>query len=110
MVRYKQRCAICKNDWALVTSVRQKFPVCKTCEMKQVVRPIEDKAFKKFFDLPLKMYEENSFLRSVRYQFGRWGSITENQEKAFKKAVKEIKKKLKPKKKTVKKKKPSSKK
>ena len=45
MVAYKQRCGICKNNWALVTSVRQKFPVCKDCEMKAIKQKVEDKEY-----------------------------------------------------------------
>ena len=98
MVAYKQRCAVCKNGWALVTSSRQKFPICKECEMKVVKGKVVDKTLAKMFDIPLEWYEENSFLRSVRYQYGRFESITEKQEEAFKKAVKEMKKKKKEKK------------
>jgi hypothetical protein len=103
MVAYKQRCALCKNKWALVTSQRQKFVTCMDCEMKVVEKEVEDKEFKKLFKIPIEWYKENSFLRSIRYQYGRWGSLTEKQIEAFKKTVKEKKEKGKEKKKIKKK-------
>lgn len=91
MAAYKQRCIVCKNAWALVTSYKQKFAICKDCEMKVVQQTIEDKTFAKLFKIPLAWYKENSFLRSIRYQYGKWGSLTERQIEAFKKAVKDLK-------------------
>jgi len=93
MVAYKQRCSVCKKNWALVTSGRQKFAVCLECEMKVVKQKIDDKKFAKMFDIPIEWYKENSFLRSIRYQYGRFGGLTERQIEAFKKTVKEMKKK-----------------
>lgn len=93
MARYKQRCSVCKKNWSLVTSYRQRFVVCIPCEMQEIMKPIKDAKFKKLFALPLELYKENSFLRSVRYQYGRFGSITERQLEAFKKTVKELMKK-----------------
>ena len=60
-----------------------------------IMKPIGDKKFKKLFDLPLDLYKENAFLRSVRYQYGRFGGITDKQLEAFKKAVQELTKKKK---------------
>ncbi len=73
------------------------------CEMKVVEQEVEDKEFKKLFQIPIEWYKENSFLRSIRYQYGRWGSLTEKQIEAFKKTVKEKKEKGKEKKKIKKK-------
>ncbi len=91
MVAYKQRCSVCKNAWALVTSRRQRFAVCMDCEMKAVAQEVNDKKFAKLFDIPLEWYKENSFLRSIRYQYGRYRSLTQNQVEAFKKTIKEMK-------------------
>ncbi len=71
--------------------------------MKVVEQEVEDKEFKKLFQIPIEWYKENSFLRSIRYQYGRWGSLTEKQIEAFKKTVKEKKEKGKEKKKIKKK-------
>ena len=92
MISYKQRCALCKKGWALITSGRQRFAVCLDCEMKFVEKKLEDKEFVKLFDIPLDWYRENSFLRSVRYQYGRFGTITDRQIEAFKKTIKDMKK------------------
>ena len=93
MAQYKQRCSVCKNKWALVRSMKQRFVVCKECELEKIKgHTIEDKAFKKLFAIPEKLYEENDFLRSIRYQYIRYNSLTERQLEAFKKAVKELKK------------------
>ncbi len=61
--------------------------------MKVVVQPVKEASFKKLFDIPLDWYKENSFLRSVRYQYGRFNQLTEKQLEAFKKTVKELKEK-----------------
>jgi hypothetical protein len=95
MVKFKQRCYVCKNNWALVSSGRQKFVVCKDCEMKVVDKKVEKKTYAKLFDIPREWYEENGFLRSIRYSYGKWGSLTERQLEAFKKTVKELKKEAK---------------
>jgi len=92
MVSYKQRCSLCRKGWALVTSGRQRFAICSDCEMKVVQLKVEDEEYVKLFDLPLDWYRENSFLRSVRYQYGRFGGVTDKQVEAFKKTVKEMKK------------------
>src|SRR3989344_2569866 len=95
MAKYKQRCSVCKNNWALVYSGRQKFPVCIDCEMKVIQQPLEDKEYFKMFDIPLEWYRENHFLRSVRYKYGRFGNLTDKKIEALKKTVKELKKKTK---------------
>ena len=71
---------------------RQRFVVCMECEMKEVKKPVKDEKFKKMFDIPIEWYKENHFLRSVRYQYGRYEELSENQIEAFKKTVKEMKK------------------
>jgi len=92
MVSFKQRCMVCKEKYVLVKSARQKFVTCMDCEMKYVEKPIENKAMAKIFDIPLDWYRENYFLRSIRYQYGKWGTLTERQLEAFKKAVEDMKK------------------
>ena len=79
MVKFKQRCYVCKNNWALVSSGRQKFVVCKDCEMKVVDKKVEKKTYAKLFDIPREWYEENGFLRSIRYSYVKFCSLTEMQ-------------------------------
>ncbi|MDP3917484.1 MAG: hypothetical protein Q8Q42_04345 [Nanoarchaeota archaeon] len=92
MPSYKQRCMVCKNSYVLVKSSRQKFVTCIDCEMIYVKKPIENKKMAEIFDIPVDWYMENYFLRSIRYQYGRWGTLTERQLEAFKKAVEDMKK------------------
>jgi len=66
--------------------------------MKSVKTAVKDPTMKKMFALPLDWYEENDFLRSIRYSYGKWGSLTEKQLAAFKKTVKELKEETKKKK------------
>ncbi len=91
MASYKQRCSVCKEQWVLVSSWKTTFPVCTVCEMKEVQEPLEDAALAKLFDIPLAWYEQNSFLRSIRYQYGRFGRLTDKQLEAFKKTLKDMK-------------------
>lgn len=92
MARYKQRCGLCKKNWALMSTGYQRFPVCIDCQMKQVDKPIKNASMKKLLGIPREWYLENHFLRSVRYQYGRFGDITQKQAEAFKNAVEEMKK------------------
>ena len=71
-------------------SGRTRIAICLECEMKEVQQPVESSQMKKLFDIPLDWYRENPFLRSVRYQYGRYGQLTTKQIEAFKKTVKEL--------------------
>ena len=66
--------------------------------MKVVSKPLEISGFKKMFDIPMEWYKENPFLRSIRYQYGRFGNLTERQIESFKETIKEMKKEAKKKK------------
>lgn len=59
--------------------------------MKEIQHPLEDDTLKKLFDIPMAWYEKNPFLRSVRYQYGRFGRLTDKQLEAFKKTLKDMK-------------------
>ena len=97
MVRYKQRCFICKKNMVLITSGRQKA-ICIPCQTVDFDKPIEDPAMKKMFDIPKELYEENYFLRDIKSKYLRFGNLSERQIEVFKKVVKEEKKKKKEKK------------
>lgn len=94
MVKYKQLCIRCKKNRVLISRYRQ-LPVCMDCQMKDVDKTVEDPIFKKLFDIPRDYYIENSFLRSIRSNYQRFGGLTKNQVEAFTKVVKDIKKGLK---------------
>ena len=89
MAKYKQRCVICKNNWAL-TSGRQQ-PVCENCERELLRKPIGKPEMKKMFDIDPKFYQENYFLRSIRLNYARYGSLTQKQIDVFKKVVDDLK-------------------
>ena len=74
-----------------MTRLRQ-IPLCLDCQMKDVDSNIDDPIFKKLFSLPREFYLENSFLRSIRSNYSRFGILTKNQVETFEKVVKEMKK------------------
>jgi len=58
--------------------------------MKSFASPVTDPKFIKLFDISQELYEQSSFLRDVRYQYGRFGNLSEKQVAAFQKVVKEL--------------------
>ncbi len=88
--RYKQLCAICRKSHVLISSGNQ-FPICTACSMRQIDKPIEDVVFKKLFDIDQKLYESSSFLRSIKSNYLRFGSLSEKQIEVFKKVAAELK-------------------
>ena len=88
--KFKQRCALCKENMVVMYSARQ-FPICVACHMKKINVEIKDPVMKKLFDIPKKFYEENTFLRNIKESFIRFENLSEKQIEAFKKTVKELK-------------------
>ena len=88
--RYKQLCAICRKSHVLMSSGNQ-FPICTACSMRQIDKPIEDVELKKLFDIDQKLYESSSFLRSIKSNYIRFGSLSEKQIEVFKKVAAELK-------------------
>ena len=89
---YKQKCILCKKNYALVTW-KNRTPICTQCKMEEISKPIKDPKFKKLFDIDKKLYERSSFLRNIKSNYLRFGSLSENQIESFKKVVKEVKSK-----------------
>ncbi|HIG98807.1 TPA: hypothetical protein HA231_05290 [Candidatus Woesearchaeota archaeon] len=58
--------------------------------MKQINQPIQDETFKKMFDIGEKLYEQSSFLRSVKSNYLRFGSLSEKQIETFKRVAEEL--------------------
>ena len=52
---------------------------------------VKNPQMKKLFNIPEQYYKDNSFLRSVKINYLRFGSLTEKQVETFKKIVKQIK-------------------
>lgn len=44
------------------------------------------------FDIPEKCYKENAFLRNIKSYYIKFGKLSGNQVKAFKKTIKDMKK------------------
>lgn len=88
--KYKQLCAICRKNHVLIIT-RNQFPICTSCSMRQISKPIEDEKFKKLFDIDEKLYEESSFLRSIKSNYLRFGSLSEKQVEVFKRVAEELK-------------------
>ncbi len=87
--KYKQICAICRKNHVLI-SARGQFPICTACSMREISKPIEDETFRKMFDIDPKLYEQSSFLRSIKSNYLRFGSLSEKQVETFKKVAAEL--------------------
>ena len=92
MAQFKQKCVLCKQNMVLMTRYKQ-FPSCVACEMKKINQPIDDPVFKKLLDIDTQLYEQSSFLRSIKSNYLRFETLTEKQIEAFKKVVEELSKK-----------------
>jgi dTDP-4-dehydrorhamnose 3,5-epimerase-like enzyme len=88
-IQYRQKCLKCKKNYVTVVS-GQKFPVCYDCQKEELSKDIKNPKMKKLFSIPEKFYKENAFLRSIKINYFRYGSLTEKQIAAFKKTVKEL--------------------
>lgn len=87
--KYKQICAICRKNHVLI-SARGQFPICTACSMREINKPIEDEKFRKMFDIDPKLYEQSSFLRSIKSNYLRFGSLSEKQVETFKRVAAEL--------------------
>lgn len=87
--KYKQICAICRKNHVLI-SARGQFPICTSCSMREISKPIEDEKFRKMFDIDQKLYEQSSFLRSIKSNYLRFGSLSEKQVDTFKRVAAEL--------------------
>ncbi|MBI2176576.1 hypothetical protein HYU40_04510 [Candidatus Woesearchaeota archaeon] len=87
--KYKQICAICRKNHVLI-SARGQFPICTQCSMREISKPIEDEKYRKMFDIDQKLYEQSSFLRSIKSNYLRFGSLSEKQVETFKRVAAEL--------------------
>lgn len=88
-ISYQQKCVRCKKNRVLVTS-GVRYPLCYDCQKDELHTVIKDKKMKKFFDIPEEFYQKSSFLRSIKINYFRFGSLSEKQIEFFNKAVKEL--------------------
>ena len=66
---------------------RNENVVCFDCQKNQMEGEIEDPEMRKLFDIPPEFYKESTFLRSIKINYLRYGSLSERQIEAFKDAV-----------------------
>lgn len=86
---YKQRCMNCKKNMVLIQYPKQR-PICVECQSKSISTPITDPKFQKLFKIDPALYEQSSFLRDIRYQYGRFENLSERQISVFQRVVHEI--------------------
>ena len=89
-IKYKQKCMKCKKNYVVVT-YRNRFPTCYECQKNELQGEIKDPKMKRMFNIPEKFYQENSFLRSIKANYLRFGKLSERQIETFKKAVEKMK-------------------
>ncbi|TAL53432.1 MAG: hypothetical protein EPN86_04435 [Nanoarchaeota archaeon] len=90
VVSYKQRCIRCKKNMVLVTN-KTRFAVCFDCQKNELKGEVTDPKMKEMFNIPDNLYQESSFLRSIKINYLRYGKLTDKQIDAFKKTVEKMK-------------------
>ncbi len=90
VAKYQQRCARCRKNMVQIFSRRQ-YPICTGCQMRQLDQEIENPEYKKMFDIPREFYVQSYFLRSIKENCIRFGSLSERQVEAFTRTVEEMK-------------------
>ncbi|MFH0752266.1 MAG: hypothetical protein V1914_01580 [archaeon] len=88
--KFKKLCSNCRKNYVVATW-KDRYVTCYECEKKELEGEIKDPEMKKLFNIPEKLYMENSFLRSIKKNYLRYGKLTEKQLAAFKKTIKEKK-------------------
>jgi len=91
MVKYKEKCKLCKEAWVLV--IPRKYTVCEPCQMKQIFSEEITKKKYLFLNLPKETFKKSSFLRDIRRAYIFYKDLSDDQIKAFKKTAAELKKK-----------------
>ncbi|MBI4981365.1 hypothetical protein HZC30_07485 [Candidatus Woesearchaeota archaeon] len=89
--KYKQKCSRCKKNYVIVTW-KNKFPLCYDCQKGGMQGEITDPKLKKLLDIPEEFYHENSFLRSIKINALRYGSLSEKQIEYFQKSADKMQK------------------
>lgn len=90
MATFKQKCMKCKKKYVIV-SRGNRYPICFDCQKPDMIGEITDPVFKKMFKIPDSYYENNSFLRSIKINYLKFGKLSERQIEVFKKVVNDIK-------------------
>ncbi len=80
----------CKKSMVLVTS-RTRYVLCYDCQKSELAGEIKNPKMQKLFDIPEEFYKQNSFLRSIKSNYLRFESLSDEQIKCFKKTVEKMK-------------------
>ena len=89
VTKFKTKCKRCNKNYVIVTG-RDRYPVCYDCQEKDLQGEVSDPAMKELFEIPEDYYKKSMFLRSIKINYLRYGSLTEKQIAAFKKHVEGI--------------------
>ena len=89
-VKIKTKCIRCRKNY-VVTTTRDRFPLCYDCQKAELQGDIKDPKMKKMFDIPEEFYKVNSFLRDIKRNYLKFESLSEKQVEAFKKTVEKMK-------------------
>lgn len=90
-IQYKIKCARCKKNYIIVSNrTRNRYTPCYECQKKEMEGEITDPDMKKMFDIPEEFYKNTAFLRSIKINYLKFGSLSEAQVDAFKNAVEKL--------------------
>ncbi len=70
---------------------KQRYPICYDCQKKELEGKIKDPKMKRLFNIPEEFYKQNSFLRSIKINYLKYGELSDKQIKTFKEVVKKLK-------------------
>ncbi|MCP3682767.1 MAG: hypothetical protein GY861_08770 [bacterium] len=90
-ISFKQKCVVCKKNYVIATW-RQKYSICYDCQKSELAGEVKDPKMKKLLNIPEDFYMKNAFLRNIKISYLKYGSLTEKQIDAFKKAVEKMSK------------------
>lgn len=90
MANYKKLCTRCKKNY-IQASWKNNYPVCYDCQKTELNQEVKDPKMKRMFNIPEEFYKKNSFLRSIKINYHRYGDLSDRQIETFKEAVKKMK-------------------
>ena len=70
---------------------KQRYPICYDCQKKELEGKIKDPKMKRLFNISEEFYKQNSFLRSIKINYLKFGELSDKQIKTFKEVVKKLK-------------------
>jgi len=76
----------------VIVNYRTRFAVCYECQKNEMDGEIKDPEMQKMFNIPEEAYRQNSFLRSIKINYLKYGKLTDKQIEAFKKTVEKLNK------------------